>query len=154
MAGVNLMIQAQICDELLCRQAKFPRFLSQNGQNDPNFQYQPSIPGLFWVQIWWFQLKSVTCYRVDKLKVHWQTDRQTDGRTDRWTGAGNDNTPSAWKARGKHHALHLHCQCWRKFSIIIVANGSPENGISNVQLRSNCACDFIWQLVNADIFNF
>ena len=29
-------------------------------------------------------------------KVYGQTDRQTDG----WTDAGNDNTPSVWKAMG------------------------------------------------------
>ena len=32
-------------------------------------------------------------YRADKVKF-------TDGRTDRRTDAGNDNTPSAWKAKG------------------------------------------------------
>ena len=34
MFGANLVILAQICDELLCGQAKFPRILSQNDQND------------------------------------------------------------------------------------------------------------------------
>ena len=34
MLGANLMILAQIYDELLCGQAEFPRILSQNGQND------------------------------------------------------------------------------------------------------------------------
>ena len=43
------------------------------------------------MQIWWFQLKSVTSYRAVKVTF-------TDGRMDRRAGAGNDNTPSAWKA--------------------------------------------------------
>ena len=34
MFGVNLVILAQIYDELSCRQVKFPRILCQNGQND------------------------------------------------------------------------------------------------------------------------
>ena len=39
MFGANLVILAQICDEL-CGQAKFPRILSQNGQNDLEGQGQ------------------------------------------------------------------------------------------------------------------
>ena len=31
-----------------------------------------------------------------QAKVYGQTDRPTEGRTE----AGNDNTPSAWKAKG------------------------------------------------------
>ena len=45
---MNLVIPAQICDELLHQQPKFPGILSRNGQmtlkvkvNDPHFQYQP-----------------------------------------------------------------------------------------------------------------
>ena len=56
---------------------------------DPYFQYQPRVShDTFLVQIWWFQLKSVTSYCVDMVKF-------MDGRTD-----GNANTPSAWKAMG------------------------------------------------------
>ena len=40
MFGANLVILAQIYDELLCGQAKFPRILSQNGQNDLEGQGQ------------------------------------------------------------------------------------------------------------------
>ena len=62
--------------------------------NDPYFQDQPRVShDAFLVQIWWFQLKSVTSYRADKVKF---TDGHTNGRTD----AGNDNTPLAWKAKG------------------------------------------------------
>ena len=58
--------------------------------NDLYFLYQPRVSqDACLEQIWWFQLKCVTSYRVDKVKF-------TDGRTD----AGNDNTPSAWKAKG------------------------------------------------------
>ena len=62
--------------------------------NELHFQYQPRVSqDACLVQILWFQLKSVKSYRVDKVKF-------TDGWTDRWTDAGNDNTPSAWKAKG------------------------------------------------------
>ena len=57
--------------------------------NDLYFQYQLRVSqDACLVRIWWFQLKSVTL-SCDKQKF-------TDGRTD----AGNDNTPSAWKASG------------------------------------------------------
>ena len=53
MFAANLVILAQIYDELSRGQAKFPRILSQNGQNDPegHGQWPPvskpavSIPG-------------------------------------------------------------------------------------------------------------
>ena len=112
MFGAILVIPDQICDELLCgqgtvcgrtdgRQAEFPRILSRNGQNDlegqcqwPNFQYQLRVSqDAYLVQICWFKLKSVTSYCVDKVRF---VDGQTDGQTD----AGNDNTPSTWKAKG------------------------------------------------------
>ena len=32
--GADLVILTQICDELSCGKAKFPRIMSQNGQND------------------------------------------------------------------------------------------------------------------------
>ena len=67
--------------------------------NYPYFRYQLRIShDACLVQIWWFQLKSVTSYRADKLKF---TDRQTHRQMDRRADAGNDNTPSAWKARGQ-----------------------------------------------------
>ena len=40
MFGANLVILAQIYDELLCGQAKFPGILSQNSQNDLKGQGQ------------------------------------------------------------------------------------------------------------------
>ena len=40
MLGANLVILAQIYDKLSHRQAKFPRILSQNGQNDLEGQGQ------------------------------------------------------------------------------------------------------------------
>ena len=62
MFGANVVILSQIYDELSCGQAKFPRILSQNGQNDlegqgqwPYFQYQPRVfHDACLVQIWWF----------------------------------------------------------------------------------------------------
>ena len=85
MFHANLVILAKIGNELSSGQAEFPSILSQNYQNDLEVQSQwpPfQIPAKIFqdkclVQIWWFQLKIVTSYR-----------------------AGNDNTPSAWKAKG------------------------------------------------------
>ena len=34
MFGTNLVILAQICDDLACGQAKFPRIMRQHAQND------------------------------------------------------------------------------------------------------------------------
>ena len=63
--------------------------------NDLHFQYHLRVShDACLAQIWWFQLKSVTSYHANKVKF-------TDGRTD----AGNDNTPSAWKAT---FFMHLH----------------------------------------------
>ena len=93
MFGAYLVILAQICGELSCGQAEFPKILSQNGQNDlegqgqwPLFQYQP-----------WLVIPAQICDEVScgQGKVY----GQTDGRTDKRTDAGNDNTPSAWKAK-------------------------------------------------------
>ena len=44
MFGANLLILAQIYDELSCRQAKFPRILSHIGQNDLEFEGQGQWP--------------------------------------------------------------------------------------------------------------
>ena len=58
--------------------------------SDPYFQYQPRIyHNACLVQIWWFQLKSVTSYRTDKVKFR-----------DRWTDGSKGNTPSTWKVKG------------------------------------------------------
>ena len=62
MFGANLVILAQICDELSHGQAKFPRILSQMTKmtlkvklNDLHFQYQPRVSkDACLVQIWWF----------------------------------------------------------------------------------------------------
>ena len=72
--------------------------------SDLHFQYQPRVSqDASLVQIWWlrFQLKSVMSYHADKVLVKFtdgRTDRKMDGRTD----TGNDNTHSAWKAKGKN----------------------------------------------------
>ena len=84
MLRANLVILAQIRDNLLCGQAEFSQILSQNGQNDlegnswwPPFAILAEVShGVCLVQIWWFQLKFVTSYRADKDSL--RTDRQTD----------------------------------------------------------------------------
>ena len=104
MFGANLVIPSQICDELLCGQAKFPRILSQNCQNDLEGQGQwplfsipaESIPGCIFVANLMILLQICDELSCRQSKVHGRMDRWTDRRTD----AGNDNTPSAWKAKG------------------------------------------------------
>ena len=109
--------------------------------DDLHFQYQliaSHDPCL--VQIWWFQLKSVTSYRADKVTfTDRQTDKQTDRQADTRTDTGNENTPSAWKAKGKSvfgnvwNVLNFHrdwywfiVDCWHIFasenSVIIDSN--------------------------------
>ena len=74
--------------------------------DDPYFQYDPRVSyDACLVQIWWSQLKSVTSYHADKVKF---TDKQTDRRTD----AGNDNTPTAWEARGNKQTHVLYSVWW------------------------------------------
>ena len=61
----NLVVLAQICEDLLSRQIKFPKILSQKSQNDlkAHFQYQTRVSQYAClVQIWWFNPKSVTSY--------------------------------------------------------------------------------------------
>ena len=108
MFGANLVILAQIYDELSHGQAKFPRILSQNGQNDLEGQGQwppflipaKSIPWcMFLVNL------VIPTHICDELscgqgKVYGQTDERTDGRTDGRTDTGNNNTPSTWKGKG------------------------------------------------------
>ena len=93
MFGANLVILAQICDELWREQAEFARILSQNCQNNLEGQGQwpvfsipaESIPGrMFGANL---VIPSQPC--DDKVKF-------MDGRTD----ADNNNAPSAWKAKG------------------------------------------------------
>ena len=100
MFGANLLILIQICDELSRGQAEFPGILSQNGQNDiegegqwPPFSIPAeNIPGYI------FGTNLVIPAQIcDELSCG--QDKfygRTDGRTERRTDAGNDNTPSAW----------------------------------------------------------
>ena len=108
MFGANLVILAQIYDELSRGLAKFPRILSQNGQNDLEGQGQwppfsipaDSIPRCM------FGANLVILDQIcDELscrqgKVYGRMDRQRDRQTDIRTDAGNGNTPSAWKTEG------------------------------------------------------
>ena len=83
--SANLVIPAQICDDLSHGQVKFPRILSQNGQNNvegqgpwPPFHYQLRrshdaclvIPAQY-----------VMSYHADKVNLMDETDRLTNGQT-------------------------------------------------------------------------
>ena len=107
MFGANLVILAQIYDELLRGQAEFPRILSQNGQNDPEGQGQwplfsipaESIPRCM------FGANLVILDQIcDDLSCG---QGKVYGRTDRRADTGNDNTPSVWKAKGSKTVLIL-----------------------------------------------
>ena len=103
MFGANLVILAHIWDKLLCGQTKFPRILSQNGQNglEDQGQWPPfsipaeGIPGfMFGANL---VIPAQTC---DKLscgqgKVYGRTDGQTDGQTDGRNDGGTDGQTQA-----------------------------------------------------------
>ena len=104
--GANLVILDEICDVLLRRQTKFPGILSQmtkwycrSRPVTSIFNYSRESQYARLVQIWWFQLKSVTSYRVDKvmfaggrtdIHTHGQTDRQTERKKERQTDRQTD----------------------------------------------------------------
>ena len=98
MLGANLVIQAEICNGLLHRKAKFPRILSQNGQNDlegqgewPLFSIPRVSQGANLVIP--FQICDELLCRQGKVY------KQTDGWTDRQMGTMTI-PHSAWKAKG------------------------------------------------------
>ena len=100
MFGANLVILAQIYDELLHGQAKFPKSLRQNGQNDLEGQGQWPLFSIPTENIPWcmFGVNLVIPAQIcDELSCgQGKVYGQTDGRT----GTGNDHTPSAWETKG------------------------------------------------------
>ena len=103
--GANLVILAQICDELWHGQAKFPRIQSKNGQNDIEWQGQwppfsipaESIPGCMFGANMVIPVQTCDELSCGQGKFYGRTDGQTDGRTD----TGNDNTLRTKRSRGK-----------------------------------------------------
>ena len=97
MFDANLVILAQIYDELLHGQAKFPRILSQNNL-EGHGQWLPfSIPVKSNTWCMFGANLVIPAQICDELSCgQGKVYGQMDGRTD----AGNDNTPSAWKAKG------------------------------------------------------
>ena len=96
------VILAQICDQLWCGQVKLPRIQRQNGPNDLEDQgqwppFSTSTESITWCI---FGTNLVTPAQIyDELSYE---QGKVYGRTDRWTDESNDNSPSAWKARGKN----------------------------------------------------
>ena len=93
MFGANLVILAQIYDELLHGQAEFPIILSQNDRQGQG-QWPPfSIPA-----------ESISgCMFGGNLVILDQICGELScgqSKVYRRMDAGNDNTPSAWKAKG------------------------------------------------------
>ena len=89
--GANLVILAQIYDELSCRQAEFPRILSQIGQNDLEGQGQWPLFSISTESISWCMFGAnlvIPAQIYDELscgqgKVYGRTDGQTDRRRQR-----------------------------------------------------------------------
>ena len=81
MFGANLVNPAQICDELSCGQAKVYGHLWR-----------------IWSQLPWSKLHRILASSF--LSSSYRVIVSVDNRTDERTEAGNDNTPSAWKAKG------------------------------------------------------
>ena len=98
MFGANLVILAQICDELSSGQAELSRILSQNGQNDledhchwPSFSIPTeSIPWCMFGAN--FVIPAQICDELScgQGKVYGQTDRRTDRQTDIHTDTKTD----------------------------------------------------------------
>ena len=109
--GANFVILAQIYDELSCGQARYPIIMSQNGQNDLEGQGQWPLFSIPAESIPWcmFNARLVVPAQIcDEFScVKSKVYGQTDGRTERRTDAGNDNTPSAWKTKGKNQEESL-----------------------------------------------
>ena len=53
-----------------------------------------NIPGCMFLQILWFQLKSVTSYHAENLKEKFTDDRETNGHLLVWTNPQHDATLS------------------------------------------------------------
>ena len=93
MFAANLVILAQTCEESSHEQVKFPIILSQN-----DLEGQGQWPPFFNIPWCMFGANLVIPVQIcDELscgqsKVYGQRDGGTD--------AGNDNTPSGWKAKG------------------------------------------------------
>ena len=96
MFGTNLVILAQICDELSCRQAKFPRILSQNGQNHLEVQGQwppfsipaRSIPGCMFgtkLVILAHSCKELSCGQAKFPKILSQNGKNDLKGQDQWS---------------------------------------------------------------------
>ena len=93
MFAANLVILAQTCEESSREQVKFPIILSQNdlegqGQWPPFF----NIPWCMFGENLVIPVQICDELSCGQSKVYGQTDGGTD--------AGNDNTPSGWKAKG------------------------------------------------------
>ena len=116
-------------------QAEFPRILRQNGQHDlenqsitPIFNTNPEYPRMHICHkfddsssnMW-----RLTSYRVDKVNF---TDRRTDG----WTHAGNDNTPSAWKAKGQKGTNWYHFNFYFNYHLMYFQLKTNSVGITEV----------------------
>ena len=150
MFGANLVIPAQICDELLHGQGEFPRILNESGQNDLEGQGQwpqfsipaESIPGCM------FGANLVIPAQIcDKLscgqgKVH----GRTDGRTDRWRqrqypfglkGHGVKRIIPSWhhKAPRMPKAFPMHACIGKAFCIL-----GPLWGESSSRVLMFCCC--------------
>ena len=103
MFGANLLILAQICDELSCGQAEFPRILSQYGQNDlethgqrPPFSIPAeSISGCMFGANLVIPAQMCDELSCGKGKVYGRTDGQTDRQTDRQTDGRTDGQTHA-----------------------------------------------------------
>ena len=84
MFSINLVILAQICDKLLCGQAKFPRILSQNGKKWP--WRSLSMTSIFNTN-WEYPTMHVWCKFCDSSSNLWRVIIQT--RKSLWTDRQN-----------------------------------------------------------------
>ena len=115
MFGANLVILAQIYDELSRGQAGFPRILSQNWQNDleDHSQWSPFSIAAESIPRCMFGANLVILDQIcDELscgqgKVYGRTDGRTDGQTDR-----RRQRQYPFGLKGQRVKMNTMCTAW------------------------------------------
>ena len=147
MFGANLVILAQIYEELSCGQTKFPRILSQNGQNDLEGQGQWPPFSIPTESIPWCMFGAnlvISAQICDDLSCgQGKVYGRMDGRTDWWTdGRTQATTIPLWpeRPRGKNRYRWNWKSCSKHF----------HNHMVNTKLSSIIYNDLYiqWKLYN------
>ena len=145
MFGANLVILAQICDELLRGQAEFPRILTQNGQNDLEGygQWPPfSIPAESIPECMFGANLVIPAQTCDELSCRQGKDRRTDGQT-------QATTISLWPERpwgNKNYNCILLNLCEEKPLMTVRITTHKASIVGTIkQAQTFCTTDPLWE---------